>query len=143
MIPTVSPLQHFGALTASSRFIGEGLQHGAGHAIVGVVYRGSSSRSTKRVPTWMTCPTSPFEFGKQLYSTTARAAKLGSKFSSRVGHCGLLIRGGGGGGSTAAAPLAAVLFATACISGVLERRTKAGAVVGAPLLSFGTFCLLR
>lgn len=55
---------------------------------------------------------------------------------------GLLVRGGGGA-VIAGGPLGGVLFATALFSAVLERWTKAGAVVGAPLLSFATFCLLR
>lgn len=52
----------------------------------------------------------------------------------------LLVRGGA---VTAAAPLSALLFVTAGLSAVTERQTKTGALVGAPLLSFGTFCILR
>eukprot|EP00903_Cladosiphon_okamuranus_P019608 g18033.t1 len=54
---------------------------------------------------------------------------------------GLVVRGGGAAVITGG-PLGGVLFATAFLSAVLERWTKAGAVVGAPLLSFATFCIL-
>ncbi|CAM9243337.1 unnamed protein product, partial [Hapterophycus canaliculatus] len=52
---------------------------------------------------------------------------------------GLLVRGGA---VTAAAPLGALLCVTACLSAGIERQTKTGALVGAPLLSFGAFCIL-
>ncbi|CAB1098814.1 unnamed protein product [Ectocarpus sp. CCAP 1310/34] len=61
------------------------------------------------------------------------------------GNDGLLVRGGGGGGGggvASPAPLGAVLFLTACFSAVVEQRTTAGSLVGAPLLSFGIFCVL-
>lgn len=61
-----------------------------------------------------------------------------------VENSGLLVRGGRGGGDViASAPLGALVVVTAYLTAELERRTKLGAVVGSPLLSFATFCLLR
>lgn len=49
----------------------------------------------------------------------------------------ILVRGG------AALPLSAALVATACLAAVFERRSKVGGTIGAPLLCFGIFCVLR
>lgn len=50
---------------------------------------------------------------------------------------GIFVRGG------AALPLSTALLTTACLATILEHRSKIGAVIGAPLLSFGVFCFLR
>lgn len=54
-----------------------------------------------------------------------------------VVNSGILVRGG------TELPLAASLVATAYVASVLERRSKAGGIIGAPLLCFGIFCVLR
>ncbi|CAM9227619.1 unnamed protein product [Ectocarpus sp. 4 AP-2014] len=111
-------------------------------------------RTTRNVPSWMTSAPKMFPRSKryQLTQTTIPSPGLdgpGLHYSSKTaasmpGNDGLLVRGGGGGGGGLAspAPLSAVLFLTACFSAVVEQQTKAGSLVGAPLLSFGIFCIL-
>lgn len=104
----------------------------------------------------MTSPILPCTFGKEQHqlssagSMNASSAAVGKNATMVVENGGLLVRGGGGrgaegvGGSVlASAPLGALVVVTAYLTAELERRTKLGAVVGSPLLSFATFCLLR
>lgn len=102
-------------------------------------------RSRRRLPRWM-APTrgSLFGLGRHQPGTAMSLplAGVGEQVTATAAHGGLLVRGGGEAVIPMVA-LGAILFATACLSAVVERRTKAGAVVGAPLLSFGTFCALR
>lgn len=78
-------------------------------------------------------------FRPEVHGSLQHGNRAGAKGAS---NGGLLVRGGGAA-VIAGGPLGVVLFATAFLSAVLERSTKAGAVVGAPLLSFATFCILR
>lgn len=140
MIPIVSTSPHccYGAaavFTSPLRStVRGGLRYGRGHA-TDAAHRGFDSRPNTRVPPWMASSSGLFEVGHQSLTSMIDIA-------TTVAHSGLLVRGGGGV-AAAAVPLGAMLLVTACVSAVLERRTKAGAVVGAPLLSFGTFCILR
>lgn len=53
-------------------------------------------------------------------------------------NCGhILVRGG------AAVPLCLALFVVSCLARTYELRTRAGRVIGAPLLCFGAFSILR
>lgn len=150
MIPTLSPRLGVETPAASLSFTGGGVQNIRGHAIY-VAYRGFDTLPTTKsmsMPTWMASPLVLVESSKQHLlpiNASKRAPGLGGprllKAAATGVSDGLLVRGGAG--AVTAAPLGATLFATACLSAVLERRTKAGAMVGAPLLSFGTFCFLR
>lgn len=151
MIPMVSP-RFIGveSSAASLRVTGGGVQHILGGA-TNMAYRGLDILSTtKGMPTWMASPLVVLKTSKRKVSMNAsKLPGLGgtglplnsSKTTATGVSDGLLVRGGAE--AVTAAPLGAALFTTACLSAVLERRTKAGAVVGAPLLSFGTFCIIR
>lgn len=152
MIPMVSPpFIGVGCSAASLRVTGGGVQHVLGDT-TNMAYRGLDILSTKKaMPTWMASPLVVLKTSRR--EVWMNASKLppglggtglplnSSKTTATGVGDGLLVRGGAG--SVTAVPLGAALFATACLSAVLERRTKAGAVVGAPLLSFGTFCVIR
>lgn len=153
MIPVISPRCGVEiSATASLSLSGGSAQNVRGHAI-NMAYRGFDILpTTMNMPTWMASPLIVSKTSKRHHlsgNASKRAPGLGGPrlllYSSKTVTTGvsngLLVRGGGG--AITAAPLGAVLLATACLSAVLERRTKAGAVVGAPLLSFGTFCILR
>jgi len=111
-----------------------------------------STPPTRSMPTWMRSPrlmVTKRRYHHQPMDTRTCASRLGgtglvreTAIAQGVRNGGLLVRGGGGSVSPAGL-LGGVLFATAFLSAVLERQTKIGSVVGAPLLSFGTFCLLR
>lgn len=106
------------------------------------------------MPTWMKCPRAIFTTGRGRSVDASHYAPInrvgahglvghGNKTATKaVSNGGLMVRGGAAAVS-AGGPLGGVLFATAVLSAVLERSTKAGEVVGAPLLSFTTFCILR
>lgn len=154
MIPTISPQVRIGILRASLSFAGGAVQKGPGHAN-NMILTNFDDRTTRTMPSWMTSAPKMFPRSKrhQLTKTRIPSTRLdgpGLHYSSKTassmpGNDGLLVRGGGGvgGGVASPAPLGAVLFFTACFSAVIEQRTKAGSLVGAPLLSFGIFCILR
>ena len=107
---------------------------------------------TRSMPAWMRSPRGMFTAGRcRPMNPSNHASRLHvhgllqrekEDRTKGVSNGGLLVRGGGVA-TIAAGPLGGVLFVTAFLSAVLERSTKAGAVVGAPLLSFATFCILR
>ena len=131
------------------------------------------NNAKRRAPTWMTSPIFPHASGKQQRQLSASARINASSVPAKknalptvknhrlvprraeagaaeviavVENRGLLVRGGAGveaAGVLASAPLGALVVATGCLTRELERRTKLGAIVGSPLLSFATFCLLR
>lgn len=164
MIPTVSPHHHnhfrVETLAACGRFRlalagGGRFRNSDGVHAIEVARRGShdvDSPNVKRAaPPWMTSPILPHAFGKQPQHQRSTAASMMStpcaparkNALAAVENDGLLVRGGGGGGVVASAPLGALVVVTAYLTAALERRTKLGAIVGSPLLSFATFCLLR
>lgn len=152
MIPMVSPRFGLETSAASLSFTGGRALNVRGDAIY-MAYRDVDIPTTMSMPTWMASPLEVLEKSKRrnlLMNASKRASGLGrpwlplnsSKIVATGVSDGLLVRGGAGA-VTAGPLLGAALFATACLSAVLERWTKVGAVVGAPLLSFGTFCLIR
>lgn len=151
MIPTISPHVRVGTLTASLSLAGGAVQNGSRHAN-NMILTCLDDRITRTMPSWMTSPPKMFPISKRHQLTKTRVLSHGLvgprlHFSSKttasmLGNDGLLVRGGGGGVASPA-PLGAVLFLAACFSAVVEQRTKAGSLVGAPLLSFGIFCILR
>lgn len=135
------------------RFAGGGRCHNntssGGAQAISVARRGSHGvdppNVTSTAPLWMTSPLFPRAFREQpLQRSTANAlcASAGKNIIAAVENGGLLVRGGGGG-VVASAPLGALVVVTAYLTSELERRTKLGAIVGSPLLSFASFCLLR
>ena len=143
------------------RLAGEGRCHNSsgGAQVIGAARRSSHSAGPPNVkrtaPTWVTSPISQHDFsGKHQPPQHLTAASINNALCAParkdviavVENGGLLVRGGGGGGGggvIASAPLGALVVVTAYLTADLERRTKLGAVVGSPLLSFSTFCLLR
>lgn len=109
---------------------------------------GSPFRSVGKNSSWMTPSPiiiSPFISRSKLECSVATThthvkATLGSLAAGRVATVregGLLVGGG------AAIPIFVALVATGCLAAVCERRTKAGGMIGAPLLCFSAFCILR
>lgn len=111
--------------------------------------RGLDTRPIRGMPTWMASPENPVLLSKFCCrrrwcssTTILQMGGLGNRIATTVAmRGGMLV--GGGGVSTMATPIGAIILVTASLSAVLEQRTKVGAVVGSPLLSFGTFCVLR
>lgn len=142
---TVIPPQQLGfsTFTVSTLLTAETLQIGRIDAREGVYSRSSRSPYNTRLP--------PSVFGprqrRSAVSNLVPNAEVGNKAEKiPVENCqrGLLLRGGAlGTASLGTSPLGVTLLATACASTMLEQRTKVGAVIGAPLISFATFCLLR
>lgn len=157
LIPAVSQSQRFGMDTLhTAATLSSQTRVGCVHCPTPFSFGSTSPQSIDTspagpVPSWVLSQTRPPISSRQrprsAATTTNMAVGLGNAavaFATTVTNNGmLLVRGGGGGGIPASSPLCGVLLATACLSAVLERCTKAGAVVGAPLLSFGTFCILR
>lgn len=151
MIPTISPNVRVGTLTASLSLAGGAVQNGPGHAD-NMIPTSLDDPITRTMPSWMTSPLIVFPRSKRHQLTRIRIPSPGldgpglhhsnKTAASMLGNDGLVVRGGGGGVASPA-PLGAVLFLTACFSAAVEQRTKAGSLVGAPLLSFGIFCVLR
>lgn len=151
MIPTIPLRIGVENFTASLSLTGGSVRARPQNAVI-MDHRGLNTPPTRSMPTWMRSPT--FVFTKRRhhdqptdasrFAPTLGRTGLGRKTTTSKGvrNGGLLVRGGGRGFSPAG-PLGAVLFATAFLSAVLERQTKVGSVFGAPLLSFGTFCILR
>lgn len=153
---TIIPPQQLGfkTFTVSTLLTAETLQIVRNDAREGVYSRSSRSPYPTRLPPWMFI-SRPLGFGPRQHRSVVSNlvvpnAEVGNNAEKIPGgNCqgGLLARGGALGtaaGSSLGAPsLGAALLATACVSTTLEQQTKAGAVVGAPLISFATFCLLR
>ena len=139
---TVIPPQQLGFNTLTL-LTTETLQIGRIDAREGVYSRSSRSPYHTRLPPWAFGPRQR----RSAVSNLVPNAGVGNKAEKiLVENCqgGLLVRGGAlGTASLGASPLGATLLAMACVSTMLEQRTKAGAVIGAPLISFATFCLLR
>lgn len=149
MVPITSSRFVVGSFTASLSLTGV-VSNGRRKAI-NMAGRDVDLLSARSVPAWMRSPREMFTTGRRrsmnasIHAPRLRVQGLlqhRHKTAKRVINGGLLVRGGGGAVS-AGGPLGGVLFATAFLAAVLERSTKAGAVVGAPLLSFATFCILR
>lgn len=142
---TVIPPQQLGfnTFTVSTLLTAESLQIGRIDARERVYSRSFRRQYRTRLPSWI--------FGsRQRRSTVSNLvpnAEVGNRAEKiPMENCqgGLLLRGGAlGTASLGTSPLGAALLAMACMSTMLEQRTKAGAVIGAPLISFATFCLLR
>lgn len=109
---------------------------------------------TRSMPAWMKSPGGMFTAGWRRSVNATNSVPVNglsshgllqheNKAAAKGASKGRLFVRGGGAAVGAGGPLGGVLFATALLSAVLERWTKAGAVVGAPLLSFATFCVLR
>lgn len=145
MIPIITSSRFgVGSCTASLALTSE--IHNGRRKAINMAGRHVDILPTRSMPIWMRYPRRIFTTGRRRsMNATSYAPSLqhGNKAVTKaVNNGGLLVRGGGGAVSTGG-QLGGVLFATALFSAVLERSTKAGAVVGAPLLSFATFCILR
>ena len=158
MIPTLSPGFGVDNFTASLRLArgGGGVHNRRENAII-MDHRGFNVLPMRNMPAWMSSPALMFTKSRHHHrpmDACICASRLGGTGLQHplprrktttvegVRNGGLSVRGGAGGVSPAG-PLGAVLFATAFLSAILERQTKIGSVVGAPLVSFGTFCILR
>ena len=147
--PPQQVLAGFKTLTASTLFTPARLRCGGSIAGDAVYYRHFRSLNLAGLPPSMATSHSAVT---ALIASRNAAGSIAGNIAKTVANRGLIARGGAGTAAVAgtvvtaplgAAPLTAMLLATACMSTALEQRTRAGAVIGAPLLSFGIFCLLR
>lgn len=106
----------------------------SGARALGVTYRGLGSIAGRTTKGWMADRVSVSPF---IYHANSRECTKMAMHTELSNAGRLLVRRG------AAIPLCTALLATASLASVCERDTKAGSVIGAPLLCFGVFSILR